>query len=74
MNTLSIYFNGEPRSVPEGTTLQQALALLTQADGAAPPAPIATALNGSHVARARREQTLLAAGDHITTFQAIVGG
>lgn len=71
MNTLSIHFNGEPRSVPEGATLQQALALLMQGTV---PSPIATALNGRHVARAQRARTPLAAGDHITTFEPIVGG
>ncbi|MGB6007864.1 sulfur carrier protein ThiS [Castellaniella sp.] len=74
MNTISIYFNGESRSVPDGTTLRQALELLAQDRDALQPASIATALNGSHVARALRDQTSLAAGDHITTFAPIVGG
>ena len=73
MNTLPIYFNGEARSVPDGSTLQQALTLLVPED-MADHTPMATALNGSHVARLKRDQVRLAAGDHITTFTAIVGG
>ncbi|CAM5204659.1 Sulfur carrier protein ThiS OS=Castellaniella sp OX=1955812 GN=thiS PE=4 SV=1 [Castellaniella denitrificans] len=73
MNTIPIYFNGESRAIPDGTTLQQALALL--APGGAPDhSPVATALNGSHVARPRREHVRLAPGDHVTTFTPIVGG
>ncbi len=73
MNTIPIYFNGEARTVPEGSTLRQALALL--APGGAPDdAPLATALNGDHVARPQRERTRVSAGDHITTFTPIVGG
>lgn len=73
MNTIPIYFNGESRIVPEGSTLQQALALLTP--GIDPnDTPIATALNGDHIARPRREQIRLTPGDHVTTFTPIVGG
>lgn len=74
MNTIPIHFNDEPRCVPEGSNLQQALALLAPNPGDAPPTSIATALNGRHIARAQRESTPLSAGDHITTFAPIVGG
>ena len=48
-------------------------ALLTPG-GAQEDAPLATALNGDHVARPQRERTRVTAGDHITTFTPIVGG
>ncbi|HEX7388279.1 MAG TPA: sulfur carrier protein ThiS [Castellaniella sp.] len=68
-----IHLNGTPHDVPEKATLHQVLALLAvpvdQAD-----APVATALNGVHVARSKRDQTLLAPGDQITTFEPITGG
>lgn len=73
MKTIPIYFNGESRAVPEGSTLRQALTLLVP--GIDPDhTPIATALNGNHVARPRREQIRLVADDHVTTFTPIVGG
>lgn len=38
------------------------------------PLSVATAVNGQFVARSARAQRTLAAGDAVTTFQAIVGG
>jgi sulfur carrier protein len=73
MNTLTIHFNGEARAVPAGSTLQEALALLLTVP-LPDDAPIATAVNGIHVARAQRGRTMLAAGDEITTFEPITGG
>jgi len=73
MKTITVHFNGEPRSIPEGSTLQQAFALLVDAPEQDGP-PVATAVNGQHVARALRSRTPLSAGDQITTFEPITGG
>lgn len=73
MNIIPIYFNGEARTVPEDSTLRQALALLVPG-GMPDGMPLATALNGNHVSRSQRERTRVSAGDHITTFTPIVGG
>jgi sulfur carrier protein len=67
MNTLR--YNGCEVELSEGITLA---ALLT-AQGAGSTA-IATAVNGQFVAREKRDQTRLHAGDDVITFQAIVGG
>jgi sulfur carrier protein len=73
MSTIHITLNGEPRSVPTGLTLQQALALLADRN-LDDRTPIATALNGHHVARAERARAMLSEGDQITTFEPITGG
>lgn len=73
MNIIHIRFNGQPQVLPGDATLQQALSTFAAAalrDGS----PIATALNGCHVARADRVRTRLAEGDQITTFEPITGG
>lgn len=49
------------------------LALLLQQQGIAAES-VATALNGTFVARSARSQTALRPGDTVLTFQAIVGG
>lgn len=73
MTTIQIQLNGSAHTLPSGTNLQRALALLRS--GASPAdAPLATALNGTHVARAQRAQVVLNDGDQITTFEPITGG
>lgn len=73
MSVIHIHFNGEPQVLPGDATLQHALS--TFAAGALRDgSPMATALNGCHVARADRMRTQLAEGDQITTFEPITGG
>ncbi|MEJ3621241.1 sulfur carrier protein ThiS [Brachymonas sp. G13] len=67
--TLQLQLNGEPLSLPAGSTLQDLL-LARGLD----PASHATAVNGSFVARDARPAHLLQPGDAVTCFQAIVGG
>jgi len=64
-----LYVNGQQQACTEGLTLAELLARLGE-----PPEQVATALNGRFVPRTQRERTRLASGDHITVFQAIVGG
>jgi sulfur carrier protein len=61
-----VYLNGEARPWEPGLSLLALLADETR--------QVATALNGEFVPQARRDQTLLQAGDQVTVFTAIVGG
>jgi sulfur carrier protein ThiS len=73
-DTIIVHINGRPLAVPAGCSLQEALTLPAagmQPDG---PGVIATALNGQHIARGTRGQTVLSSGDQITTFEPITGG
>jgi sulfur carrier protein len=70
---IAITLNGTPCSVSAGTPLAELLRQHPDTAALAPEA-IASAVNGAFVARARREQQLLQAGDAVTVFQAIVGG
>lgn len=69
MTPIHITLNGEPRQVPAGSTLADALAASGQ-----PAQSFASAVNGEFVARDARAQRTLAEGDSIFTFQAITGG
>ncbi len=69
MTPITITFNGEPRQLPPGSTLADALAASGQ-----PAASFASAVNGEFVARDARANTLLSDGDAVFTFQAITGG
>jgi sulfur carrier protein len=62
-------FNAATLQCPDGLTL----AALLAAEGV-PPERVATAVNGSFVARAQRACTVLRPGDTVLTFEAIVGG
>ncbi|HEX2519526.1 MAG TPA: MoaD/ThiS family protein [Castellaniella sp.] len=73
-NTITVHVNGQPLAVPVGSSLLQALTHLTTETGGDGSETIATALNGQHIARGLRGQTLLSQGDHITTFEPITGG
>jgi sulfur carrier protein len=66
---LTVRVNGQPQTVASGTTLADWLQAQQQ-----PAQGVATAVNGVFVARERRAQQVLQAGDSITTFQPIVGG
>lgn len=65
----TVELDGHPHTVPAGTTLADLLALR----GVAPDA-VATAVNQRFVPRSARGDTVLTAGDRITTFEAITGG
>jgi len=64
-----ILVNGEAVADSEGLNLAELLIRLGE-----PADQVATALNGSFVARDRRDDVQLSGGDRITVFKAIVGG
>jgi len=64
-----VLLNGVPVAEAEGLSLAELLARLGE-----PADAVATALNGSFVARERRGDLRLARGDRIHLFKAIVGG
>jgi sulfur carrier protein len=66
---IAITLNGQPRELPAGRTLADLVALLE-----APPASLATAVNGAFVARDARPGCELRDGDSVFTFQPITGG
>ncbi|NYT76835.1 MoaD/ThiS family protein [Alcaligenaceae bacterium] len=73
MSTINITLNGQPHTVSAGVSLADALrALVPDVDNA--DAPIATAVNGKHVARQARADHALNDQDAITTFEPITGG
>jgi sulfur carrier protein len=64
-----IKLDGAPHLLVPGTSLA---ALVHQLGHA--PASVGTAVNGSFVARALRQEHVLQAGDEVLLFQPIVGG
>jgi sulfur carrier protein len=66
---LSVKVNGEARPLREGATVAELLAELDRE-----PASVAIAVNGEFVPRDHRGEHVLRDGDHVTCFQAIVGG
>ena len=64
-----VLLNGVPVDGAEGLSLVELRARLGE-----PADSVATALNGSFVARDRRGEVRLAQGDRINLFKAIVGG
>jgi sulfur carrier protein len=69
MTWITVQLDGRPRALADGSTLAQLVAEL----GLAPP-DVATAVNGSFVARERRDAQRLRDGDAVLLFQPIVGG
>jgi sulfur carrier protein len=67
--TIEVKLNGEPRELPEGTTVAQAVAELT-----ALASGIAAAVNGDVIPRGSWADTLLRAGDQIEVVTAVQGG
>ena len=67
--SLNVNVNGQAHSLPGPSTLAELIARLGHA-----PESVATALNGCFVARDERAVQVLVDGDHVTCFQAIVGG
>ena len=66
---IDITVNGQPREMPEGSTLADLVAQLADS-----PQALATAVNQEFVARDARAARLLQAGDQVFTFQPITGG
>ncbi len=66
---IPITVNGQPREVPEGSSLAELVAQLADS-----PQAMATAVNQEFVARDARATRILQAGDQVFTFQPITGG
>ena len=67
--SLQVKLNGEPRELPDGSTIAQAVAELTAA-----PAGVAAALNGDVVPRGSWAATPLRDGDQVEVVTAVQGG
>jgi sulfur carrier protein len=68
----TLILNGQPLSFETPWT-PLTIASLLERQGYTAEA-VATALNGNFISRAQRDKTPLQSGDHLTVFQAIVGG
>jgi sulfur carrier protein len=66
---IQIHVNGEPREVPEGTSVEALLAAL-----GLPRDAVAVERNARLVRKQERESTLLAAGDQIEIVTLVGGG
>jgi sulfur carrier protein len=67
--TIQVKLNGEPRELPEGSTITQAVAELTAA-----PSGVAAAVNGDVVPRGSWAVTVLRDGDQLEVVTAVQGG
>jgi sulfur carrier protein len=67
--TVQVKLNGEPRDLPEGSTIAQAVAELTEA-----PSGVAAAVNGEVVPRGSWVLTVLRDGDQVEVVMAVQGG
>ena len=67
--SLLVKLNGEPRELPDGSTMVQAVAELTAA-----PAGVAAAVNGDVIPRGSWAATLLRDGDQVEVVTAVQGG
>ena len=67
--SVQVKLNGEPRELPGGSTLAQAVAELTAA-----PAGVAAAVNGDVVPRGSWSSTVLRDGDQVEVVTAVQGG
>jgi len=67
--TVQVKLNGEPRELPDGSTIAQAVAVLTAA-----PSGVAAAVNGDVVPRGSWAATLLRDGDQVEVVTAVQGG
>ena len=67
--SLRVKLNGEPRELPDGSTVVQAVAELTAA-----PAGVAAAVNGDVIPRGSWAATLLRDGDQVEVVTAVQGG
>ena len=67
--TVEVKLNGEPRELPEGATVAQAVAELT-----ALGTGVAAAVNGDVIPRGSWAATPLRAGDQVEVVTAVQGG
>ena len=67
--TVRVRLNGEPRELPDGSTMVQAVAELTMA-----AAGVAAAVNGEVVPRGSWDATPLRDGDQVEVVTAVQGG
>lgn len=67
--SMAVLVNGDPHEVPEGCDLARLVERLGH-----PEDGVATAVDGAFVARSRRREHVLRAGDQVHCFQLIVGG
>ena len=67
--SVPVTLNGEPRDLPDGSTVAQAVAELTAA-----PSGVAAALNETVVPRAQWSSTALSEGDRVEVLTAVQGG
>jgi sulfur carrier protein len=66
---MTVTVNGEPRELPDGTTLDGVVATLTQA-----PSGVAAAVNETVVPRGQWPATTLGDGDRVEVLTAVQGG
>ncbi|MET8676511.1 sulfur carrier protein ThiS [Streptomyces sp. NPDC004647] len=66
---MTVSLNGEPREIPDGTTLDRIVATLTTA-----PSGVAAALNETVVPRGQWPTTALGDGDRVEVLTAVQGG
>ncbi|MEU1806095.1 MULTISPECIES: sulfur carrier protein ThiS [Streptomyces] len=66
---MTVTVNGEPRELPDGTTLDGVVATLTQA-----PSGVAAAVNETVVPRGQWPATPLGDGDRVEVLTAVQGG
>lgn len=66
---MNVQVNGEPRDVPEGTTVRGLVELLGLTDG-----PVAVEKNGAVIRRAHHVTELLAEGDVVEVVHFVGGG
>ena len=67
--SVQVKLNGEPRDLPDGCTVAQAVAELTAA-----PSGVAAAVNGEVVPRGSWAVTALRDGDRVEVVTAVQGG
>ena len=67
--TVQVKLNGEPRDLPDGSTIAQAVAELTAA-----PTGVAAAVNGDVLPRGSWAVTVLRDGDQVEVVTAVQGG
>jgi sulfur carrier protein len=67
--SIQVKLNGEPRELPDGSTIAQAVAVLTAA-----ATGVAAAVNGDVVPRGSWAAALLRDGDQVEVVTAVQGG
>ena len=67
--SVQVKLNGEPRDLPDGSTVTQAVAELTTA-----PSGVAAAVNGEVLPRGSWAITTLRRGDQVEVVTAVQGG